>query len=127
MGGSEGNGAVWADVIRAPVRCVCAVAGIPSWPPQTTGAQRSPGVALSNGCSESYMYRGETGSSHQSEGGRIKDGNTGTDRGVRQKGCWKIKQHSSHTGTIMQSLRDAAKAMWDGGHRLLFIAHILVG
>lgn len=126
-GAQKVNGAVWADAIRAPVRYVCAVAGIPSWPPQKTGPQRSPGVALSNGCSESYMCREETGSFHQSEGGRIKDGNTGTDGGVCQKGCWKIKQHSSRTGTIRQSLRDAAKAMWDSGHRLLFIAHILVG
>lgn len=126
-GGSERNGAVWSDVIRAPARYVCAVAGIPGWSPQKTGARRSPGVALSNGCSESYMYGEETGSFHPSKGGRIKDGNTGTDSGVCQKGCWKIKQHSSRTGTVMQSLRDAAKAMWDSGHRLLFIAHILVG
>lgn len=48
-GGSERNRAVWSDVIWAPVWCVWAVTGIPSCPPQETGVQKSPGVALSNG------------------------------------------------------------------------------
>lgn len=30
-------------------------------------------------------------------------------------------------GTVMQLLRDAAKGVWDIGHHLLFIAHILLG
>lgn len=87
----------------------------------------SPGIALNNECSGSYMYRKKPGSLHQLECGRIKDGNTGVDHSECQKGCWKMKKHSSRMGTVMQSLRDTANGMWDSSHHLLFIAHILLG
>lgn len=37
------------------------------------------------------------------------------------------KERSSRTGTVIQALRDAAKDMWDSGHNLLYIGHILLG
>lgn len=57
---------MWSDVIRAPVWCIWAVTGIPSQSPQKTGAQKSPGIALSNGFSESCTYRDQNVSYHQS-------------------------------------------------------------
>lgn len=128
MGGSERNGAVWSDVIWAPsVCCIWAVTGIPSWSPRKTGVQKSPGVALTSGFSESCTYRDQNVSFHQSECGRIKDRNTEIDCHGCQKGCWKMKEHSSRIGTIIQAVRDAAKDMWDSGHHLLYIGHILLG
>lgn len=105
---------------------IWAVPRIPSRSPQKNGVQRSPGIALNNECSGSYPYREKTGSLHQLECGRIKDGNTGIEHSECQKGCWKMKKHS-RTETVMQSLRDTANGMWDSGHHLLFIAHILLG
>lgn len=117
---------MWSDVIWAPVRCIWAVTGIPSWSQvsQETGVQKRPGVALINGFSEFCTYRDQDVSFHQSECGRIKDRNTGIDCHGCQKGCWKIKEHSSRTGTVIQALRDAAKDMWDSGHHLLYIGRI---
>lgn len=62
-----------------------------------------------------------------SQCGRIKDRNTGIDCHECRKGCWKIKEHSSCTGTVISELRDAAKDMWDSGHHLFNIGHILLG
>lgn len=109
------------------VWCIWAVTGIPSWSPQETGVQKSPGVALTNGFSESCTYRDQNVSFRQSECGRIKDRNAGIDCHGCLKGCWEINKHSSYTGRVIQALRDAAKNMWDSCHHLLYIGHILLG
>lgn len=57
----------------------------------------------------------------------MEDRNIGIDCHGCQKRFWKIKERSSRTGTIIQALRDAAKDMWDRGHCLLYIGHILLG
>lgn len=57
----------------------------------------------------------------------MEDRNIGIDCHGCQKRFWKIKERSSRTGTIIQTLRDAAKDMWDRGHCLLYIGHILLG
>lgn len=109
LGGSERNGAVWSDVIWASVWCIWAVTGIPSWSPQETGVQKSPGVALINGFSEFCTYKDQNVSFHQSECGRIKDRNAGIDCHGYQKGCWKIKELSNCIGTVIQASQRCCK------------------